>query len=539
MRADRETMSYDVLIVGGGPAGLATAIRLKQLRPETSVCLIDKGSEIGAHLLSGAVLEPRALDELFPAWRTSDAPVTTAVARDSFYFLTAQHAFRLPTPPTMHNHGNYIISLVQLAKWLAKQADDVGVEIYAGFSAAELLCDDSGKILGVATGDAGIGKHGQKTDRFTPGVELRATYTVFAEGCRGSLTRQLFDRFKLRDHCQPQTYGLGLKEVWEIDPKKFSAGAVMHTIGWPMDCQTYGGAWVYHWEKSLISLGFVVGLDYANPYLSPYEEFQRFKHHPLIKHVLEGGKRVAYGARALSEGGYQAIPQLAFPGGLIVGDAAGFLNMPKIKGNHTAMKSGMVAAEALAECLNTDAPPVASAYAQKLRASWLWDELYTARNVRPGFYGGLVPGLLNSAVDQYLFRGRAPWTLRLHADHETLGAAKNYRPIAYPKPDGVYSFDRLTSVQLTGTMHAEDQPAHLTLRDPSLAISVNNKIYDSPETRYCPAGVYELIQENGHPKFVINAQNCIHCKTCDIKDPRQNIVWVTPEGSGGPNYQLL
>ncbi|NBX73374.1 MAG: electron transfer flavoprotein-ubiquinone oxidoreductase [Alphaproteobacteria bacterium] len=539
MRADRETMSYDVLIVGGGPAGLATAIRLKQLRPETSVCLIDKGSEIGAHLLSGAVLEPRALDELFPAWRTSDAPVTTAVARDSFYFLTAQHAFRLPTPPTMHNHGNYIISLVQLAKWLAKQADDVGVEIYAGFSAAELLCDDSGKILGVATGDAGIGKHGQKTDRFTPGVELRATYTVFAEGCRGSLTRQLFDRFKLRDHCQPQTYGLGLKEVWEIDPKKFSAGAVMHTIGWPMDCQTYGGAWVYHWEKSLISLGFVVGLDYANPYLSPYEEFQRFKHHPLIKHVLEGGKRVAYGARALSEGGYQAIPQLAFPGGLIVGDAAGFLNMPKIKGNHTAMKSGMVAAEALAECLNTDAPPVASAYAQKLRASWLWDELYTARNVRPGFYGGLVPGLLNAAVDQYLFRGRAPWTLRLHADHETLGAAKNYRPIAYPKPDGVYSFDRLTSVQLTGTMHAEDQPAHLTLRDPSLAISVNNKIYDSPETRYCPAGVYELIQENGHPKFVINAQNCIHCKTCDIKDPRQNIVWVTPEGSGGPNYQLL
>ncbi|NDG04834.1 MAG: FAD-dependent oxidoreductase, partial [Alphaproteobacteria bacterium] len=508
MRADRETMSYDVLIVGGGPAGLATAIRLKQLRPETSVCLIDKGSEIGAHLLSGAVLEPRALDELFPAWRTSDAPVTTAVARDSFYFLTAQHAFRLPTPPTMHNHGNYIISLVQLAKWLAKQADDVGVEIYAGFSAAELLCDDSGKILGVATGDAGIGKHGQKTDRFTPGVELRATYTVFAEGCRGSLTRQLFDRFKLRDHCQPQTYGLGLKEVWEIDPKKFSAGAVMHTIGWPMDCQTYGGAWVYHWEKSLISLGFVVGLDYANPYLSPYEEFQRFKHHPLIKHVLEGGKRVAYGARALSEGGYQAIPQLAFPGGLIVGDAAGFLNMPKIKGNHTAMKSGMVAAEALAECLNTDAPPVASAYAQKLRASWLWDELYTARNVRPGFYGGLVPGLLNAAVDQYLFRGRAPWTLRLHADHETLGAAKNYRPIAYPKPDGVYSFDRLTSVQLTGTMHAEDQPAHLTLRDPSLAISVNNKIYDSPETRYCPAGVYELIQENGHPKFVINAQNC-------------------------------
>jgi electron-transferring-flavoprotein dehydrogenase len=534
----REIMSYDVLIVGAGPAGLSCAIRLKQLKPDCSVCVIEKGSEVGAHLLSGAVLEPRALDELLPDWRTDDPPVATPVTDDRFIFLTTNSAWRLPTPPPMHNHGNVIISLGQFAKWLAAKAEALGVEIYPGFAGAELLQNDTGRVIGVATGDVGIGKDGTPSERFTRGMELHAKQTVFAEGCRGSLTKILFEKFKLRDGCDPQTYGLGIKEVWEIEPAKFRAGLVQHTIGWPMDSRTYGGSWLYHWDNNLVSLGFVVGLDYANPYLSPFEEFQRWKQHPLIKNLLQGGRRVSYGARALSEGGFQSIPKLTFPGGLLVGDAAGFLNVPKIKGNHLAMKSGLVAAEALASYLAGDAAaPEATAYPALLQQSWLWAELRQVRNIRPAFQRGLWVGMLYGALET-LLRGRAPWTFRHHADHTQLHPARSAKKIDYPKPDGIISFDRLSSVFLTGTFHEEDQPAHLRLRDPSVAINVNLAEYDGPESRYCPAAVYEIVRDGDgqNPRLQINAQNCIHCKTCDIKDPTQNIDWVTPEG-GGPNYQ--
>ncbi len=536
----REIMSYDVLIVGAGPAGLSCAIRLKQLaqrhQREISVCVIDKGSEVGAHLLSGAVLEPRALAELFPDWQALEAPLTVPVTSDSFYFLTAARAWRLPNPPTMNNHGNYIISLGRFAKWLAAQAENWGVEIYPGFAAAEILYDEQGRVAGVATGDVGIGKNGEPGERFTRGVELRARQTVIAEGCRGSLTKILFEKFKLRDGIDPQTYGLGIKEIWEIDPAKHRAGHVQHTVGYPMDVRTYGGSWLYHWENNLVSIGFVVGLDYQNPYLSPFEEFQRFKQHPHIKSLLQGGKRLSYGARALSEGGYQSIPRLTFPGGLLVGDAAGFLNVPKIKGNHTAMKSGMVAAEALFDHLSGDSPEVAD-YRARLEKSWLWPELYSVRNIRPSFRAGLIGGMFYSAFDTLILRGRAPWTFRNHADNATLKPARDCRRITYPKPDGVISFDRLSSVFLSNTNHEEDQPAHLKLRNPSIAIDTNLSLYASPETRYCPAAVYEIVEEGGAPHLHINAQNCVHCKTCDIKDPTQNIDWCVPEGGGGPNYQ--
>jgi electron-transferring-flavoprotein dehydrogenase len=538
----REIMSYDVLIVGAGPAGLACAIKLKQLaqqqQRDISVCVIDKGSEVGAHLLSGAVFEPRALAELFPDWPNMDVPLTVPVTEDSFYFLTRDKAVKLPNPPTMNNHGNYVISLGRLAKWLAAQAENLGVEIYAGFAASEILYDDSGRVTGVATGDVGIGKNGEASDRFTRGVELRAKQTVIAEGCRGSLAKMLFEKFHLRDGVDPQTYGLGIKEVWEVDPAKHHAGHVQHTIGWPMDIKTYGGSWLYHWENNLVSIGFVVGLDYENPYLSPFEEFQRFKQHPHIKKLLQGGKRLSYGARALSEGGYQSIPRLTFPGGLLIGDAAGFLNVAKIKGNHTAMKSGTVAAEALAEALEKDSREVFT-YRARLEKSWLWKELYSVRNIRPSFRFGLIAGMIYSAIDTLILHGRAPWTFFNHADNKTLKRAANSVKIDYPKPDGVISFDRLSSVFLSNTNHEEDQPAHLKLRNPAKAITTNLNLYDSPETRYCPAAVYEIVRdtEGKNPQLHINAQNCVHCKSCDIKDPLQNIDWCVPEGGGGPNYQ--
>ncbi len=533
----RESMEYDVVVVGAGPAGLAAAIRLKQADSGLSVCVIEKGSEVGAHLLSGAVFEPRALNELFPDWKARGAPLTVPAADDSLLYLTQKRTFRLPLPPQQRNHGNYVISLAQLGRWLGAQAEALGVEIYAGFAAAEIIYDDRGAVRGIATGDQGIGKDGQPTPSHTPGVELVGRQTIFAEGCRGSLTKQLFARFALREHCDPQTYAIGVKEIWQIDPAKHRPGTILHSVGWPLRHDTYGGGWLYHFEDNLISIGFVVGLDYGNPFLSPFEEMQRYKTHPAIRPLLEGGKRVGYGSRALSEGGFQSLPKLTFPGGVIVGDAAGFLNVPKIKGNHLAMKSGMLAAEALAEHLSGGNGPECTGYAERVRHSWIWDELKQVRNIRPSFHRGLIPGFVYSAIDTVLLRGRAPWTLRNHADHEQLKKAADSKPMEYPKPDGVLTFDRLSSVYLSGTNHEENQPPHLQLKNPAAAIDVNYKLYDSPETRYCPAAVYEIVHSaESQPRLQINAQNCVHCKTCDIKDPTQNINWTVPEGGGGPNY---
>ncbi|MFN4283086.1 MAG: electron transfer flavoprotein-ubiquinone oxidoreductase [Alphaproteobacteria bacterium] len=537
----RESMEFDVVIVGAGPSGLSAAIRLKQLAAEAGrelgVCVIEKGSEVGAHILSGAVLEPRALNELIPDWAEKGAPLNTPAGEDRFLFLTETGSFRLPTPPQMNNHGNYIISLGNFCRWLATQAEALGVEIYPGFAAAEVLYGDAGEVVGVATGDMGVGKDGQPTANFTRGVELRARLTLFSEGCRGSLTKTLEARYGLREH--PQTYGLGVKELWEIDPAKHKPGTVIHTVGWPMDSKTYGGSFLYHLENNQVAVGFVVGLDYQNPYLSPFEELQRFKQHPDIRPIFEGGRRVAYGARALNEGGFQAIPELAFPGGALIGCAAGFLNVPKIKGIHTSMKSGMTAAEAAAAVLLTDDAPASvtlAGYPARLKATWLWDELYKVRNIRPAFRWGLLAGIVHAAVDTFILRGRAPWTLGHHADHTRLKKAKDCAPIAYPKPDGKISFDRLSSVFISNTNHEENQPAHLKLRDPGKAIAINLADYDAPEQRYCPAGVYEIVREEAGPRLQINAQNCVHCKTCDIKDPTQNIDWTVPEGGGGPNY---
>jgi electron-transferring-flavoprotein dehydrogenase len=540
-------MNFDVVIVGAGPAGLTMGIRLAQLaleqERELTICILEKGAEVGAHILSGAVIEPRGLSELIPDWKEKGAPLTVPVKSDKFKFLTASGSFSMPTPPQMHNDGNYIISLGNLCRWLAEQAEELGVAIFPGFAAAELLYDDSGAVRGVATGDMGIGKDGEPTDSFEPGVELIGRQTIFAEGCRGSLAGELMQKFNLRDGVEPQTYGIGIKEIWEVKPELHDEGATLHTIGWPLKSDTYGGSFVYHNENNQVAVGFVVGLDYGNPHLSPFEEFQRFKNHPEIRPLFEGGTRISYGARALSEGGLQSIPKLTFPGGLLIGDSAGFLNVPKIKGTHTSMKSAMLAAEAVFELLpveydeeNPGAALEASSYPQKLKQSWLWQELHKVRNIRPGFQKGLWMGLINAALETYIFRGKGTWTLGHHADHEATGNKNDYPKIDYPKPDGVVSFDRPSSVYLSGTFHDDNQPAHLRLRDDAVPIALNLEKYDAPEQRYCPAGVYEIVEVEGKPALQINAQNCVHCKTCDIKDPSQNIHWTVPEGGGGPAY---
>ena len=507
-----------------------------------SVCIVEKGSEIGAHILSGAVLEPRALDELFPDWKERGAPLNTPAGEDRFLFLTGKKSFRLPTPPQMNNHGNYIISLGNLCRWLAGEAEAMGVEIYPGFAAAEVLYDKDGAVRGIATGDMGIGEDGEPTANHQPGVELVAKQTLFAEGCRGSLSKILMEKFDLRQGVAPQTYGIGIKELWEVAPENHAPGRIVHTVGWPLDSKTYGGSFLYHLEDNQVAVGFVVGLDYENPYLSPFDEFQRFKLHPSIRPTFEGGRRIAYGARALSEGGFQSIPKLTFPGGLLIGDSAGFLNVPKIKGSHTGMKSGMVAAEAIFEAMSTGRLDGASGveireYGEDIRKSWVWKELKRERNIRPAFRWGLWAGVLYSAVETFVLRGLGPWTLGHHADNESLKKAGDCPKIDYPAPDGKITFDKLSSVFLSSTNHEENQPAHLTLKDVNVPIDVNLKLYDAPEQRYCPAGVYEILGvEEGKPHLQINAQNCVHCKTCDIKDPTQNINWVVPEGGGGPNY---
>ncbi len=538
---ERESMQFDVVIVGAGPAGLAAAIRLRQLSVERdreiSVCVLEKASGLGAHTLSGAVLEPRALSELIPDWQAKGAPLDTPVTADRFQFLTAKRAWTLPTPPAMHNRGNFIVSMGNVVKWLGEQAEQLGAEIYPGFAAAEVLYHEDGSVKGVATGAMGLDRDGQPKANFEPGIELHAKYTLFAEGCRGSLTKQLETRFELRAGCDPQTYAIGIKELWEVEPARHRPGLVVHTIGWPLGQQTYGGSFVYHMADHQVAVGFVVGLDYANPYLAPFEEFQRFKTHPAIRDTFEGGRRICYGARALNEGGLQAIPKLVFPGGALIGCSAGFLNVPKIKGNHTAMKSGMLAAEAVFEALGAGGV-LLEAYPAALKASWVQAELHQARNIRPGFRFGLFGGLVHAALDAYLLRGKAPWTLHHHPDHSQLRPAGRSAPIDYPKPDGKLTFDRLSSVYISNTNHGENQPCHLRLKDPRIPIELNLAEYDAPEQRYCPAGVYEIVRdgEGGAPRLQINYQNCVHCKTCDIKDPAQNIDWVVPQGGDGPNY---
>lgn len=535
-----DALNFDVVIVGAGPAGLSTAIRLKQLCAEKScdlsVCVLEKGAEVGAHILSGAVLEPRALQELIPDWKEKGAPLKTPVKQDKFLFLTEKRSFRVPTPPLMKNHGNYIISLGNFCRWLGKEAETLGVEVYPGFSVGKTVYDDRGKVIGVETTARGLNAEGHPKESYEPGVQILARHVIFAEGCRGSLSKELFERFKLRQDCQPQTYGLGIKELWEINPEKHQPGMVVHTLGWPLDSQTYGGSFMYHLENHQLALGVVIGLDYENPYLNPYEEFQRFKHHPAVRSLLEGGRRISYGARALNEGGWQSIPRLSFPGGSLVGCAAGFLNVPKIKGTHTAMKSGMIAAEVVFEALSQDTEPQIGALDQAVRKSWMAEELKSVRNIRPGFQKGVWRGLVNAAFET-LVRGKVPWTLTHREDHHSLKEAKECKPIVYSKPDGIVSFDKMSSIYLSNTNHAEDQPCHLHLKNADSPVTYNLVHYEAPEQRYCPAGVYEIVQSaSGAPQLQINAQNCVHCKTCDIKDPLQNINWVPPEGGDGPRY---
>ncbi len=545
MNITREKMNYDLVIVGAGPSGLSAAINFKKLckknGKDLSVCVVEKGSEVGAHILSGAILEPRALNELIEDWKTDeDCPVKVPVKKESLKFLTETNSYEIPaifTPSVMHNKGNFIISLGNFCKWLAKKAEDLGVEIYPGFSASELLIENE-KLNGIITGDLGIDKNGEKGPNFEPGIEIHSKYTLFAEGCRGHLGKRLINQFNLRQNSQHQTYGIGLKELWEVKPENSNPGEVFHSIGWPLDNETYGGSFLYHLDKNLVSFGFVIGLDYKNPHLSPYEEFQRFKLHPKIKNIFEGGRRISYGARALNEGGFQSLPKLSFPGGAILGCDAGTLNTPKIKGTHTAMKSGMIASDLVfKELLSDSQNDEISNLNKSFMNSWAGQELKNARNVRPSFKYGLKIGMMLSGIDQIIFRGKAPWTLK-HAeeDHLALKKKDEAKIIEYPKPDGKITFDRLTNVSFTSTYHEENQPCHLKLNDEKLAISNNLLLYDSPEQRYCPAGVYEILYDSGSPKLNINSQNCIHCKTCDIKDPLQNINWITPEGGGGPNY---
>ena len=540
---ERESMEFDLLVVGAGPAGLAAAIRAKQQAAqagiELSVCVIEKAAEIGAHILSGAVMDPRALTELLPDWASTGAPLDTPVAEDRMLFLSETGARSLPhalLPQSFHNDGNYIVRLGHVVKWLGEQAEALGVDVFAGFTGAQLLIED-GKVAGVITGDMGLTRDGEQGPNFQPGMALRAKYTLFAEGCRGHLGKELEQRFNLREGVDPQTYGLGLKELWEVPAAQSQPGLVVHTAGWPVDNATYGGGFIYHLKGNLVAIGYVVGLNYSNPHLSPFEEFQRYKTHPAIRTHIEGGQRLSYGARAITAGGLQSLPKLVFPGGALIGDDAGFLNAARIKGSHAAIKSGMLAADAAVQAIAAGrAQDALAAYPENFRISWLRDELYRTRNFKPYMKKGLWMGAFLYGAEQLLFKGAVPWTLRNTADHTSLQPAASCTPIDYPKPDGVLSFDRLSSVFLSSTNHEEDQPCHLRLKDAAVPITVNLAAYDAPEQRYCPAGVYEIVREQAGPRLQINAQNCVHCKTCDIKDPTQNITWVTPQGGEGPIY---
>ncbi len=545
-------MEYDVVVVGAGPSGLSAAIRLKQLAAEhdhdISVCVIEKGSEVGAHILSGAVVDPIGLNELIPDWKEKGAPLNTPVTDDRFMILTEANHIPVPNfmlPPLMNNHGNYIVSLGNVCRWLASQAEELGVEIFPGFAAAEVLYGDKGEVVGVATGDMGIGRDGEHKSSYTPGVELRAKYTLIAEGVRGSLAKEIQAKYKLREGVEPQKFGIGIKELWQIDPAQHKPGLVVHTQGWPLDSRTAGGSFMYHLEDNQVAVGFVVNLNYENPYLSPFDEFQRFKTHPSVRHFFEGGKRIAYGARAINEGGLQSIPKLTFPGGALIGCSAGFVNVPRIKGSHNAVKTGMLAAEAAFDALKngSEGGDELTAYPEAVRASWTWKDLWKVRNVKPALKYGMWLGTMVGGIHMWLndlgLGFLVPWTSKHgKADFETLKPAAQCKPIVYPKPDGKVSFDKLSSVFLSSTNHEEDQPIHLRLKDPSIPIAKNLPMYDEPAQRYCPAGVYEVLRDadGSNPRFQINAQNCVHCKTCDIKDPAQNINWVVPEGGGGPNY---